>query len=102
MVATHNERSGFSEAAEWIGKISTIGMEMALCSIGGSWLAKRYDLPWLAPLCVGLGVLLGIYHLLIMTDVIGASKDTRQDGPSEATRKEPTPPVSPRETKHRD
>jgi hypothetical protein len=54
-------------AMEWVAKITTVGLEMALPAIGGGWLDNRLQTHYWALLGVALGVTLGIWHLLQMT-----------------------------------
>jgi len=54
-------------AMEWVAKITTVGLEMALPAIGGryadDWLKTEY---W-TPIGVVVGVVVGMWHLLQMT-----------------------------------
>jgi hypothetical protein len=52
---------------EWVAKITTVGLEMALPAIGGGWLDRRLGTSYWALIGVALGVTVGIWHLIQMT-----------------------------------
>jgi hypothetical protein len=54
-------------AMEWIAKITTVGLEMALPAIGGGYLDRRLGTTYWALVGVVLGVTVGMWHLLQMT-----------------------------------
>jgi len=69
-VSVNDERrkpDPIAAAMEWVSKITTVGLEMALPAIGGGWLDRRFGTSFWALTGVVLGVTLGIWHLLLMT-----------------------------------
>jgi hypothetical protein len=54
-------------AMEWVAKITTVSLEMFLPAIGGGYLDRRFGTSYLAILGLVLGVTVGIWHLLQMT-----------------------------------
>ena len=66
----NDERRGpqpIAAAMEWVAKITTVGLEMALPAIGGGWLDRRLGTSYWALIGVALGVTVGIWHLIQMT-----------------------------------
>ena len=56
-------------AMEWVAKITTVGLEMALPAIGGGYLDRHLDTSYWAPVGLVLGFVVGFWHLLQMTRV---------------------------------
>ncbi len=56
-------------AMEWVAKITTVGLEMALPAIGGGYLDRRLGTSYWAPVGLVLGFVVGFWHLLQMTRV---------------------------------
>jgi F0F1-type ATP synthase assembly protein I len=54
-------------AMEWVAKITTVGLEMALPAIGGGYLDQWLGTTYWALVGVVLGVIVGMWHLLQMT-----------------------------------
>jgi len=54
-------------AMQWSSRITTITIEMILPGILGSWLDKRWGTSYLAFLGFAVGVPLGIWHLIKIT-----------------------------------
>jgi hypothetical protein len=55
-------------AAEWVARLTVVGIEMVLFGLGGVWLDKRLHVePLFALLGFAVGISVGIYHLLLMT-----------------------------------
>jgi ATP synthase protein I len=54
-------------AVEWVAKITTVGLEMALPAIGGSYLDRRWGTSYWALVGLVVGVVVGMWHLLQMT-----------------------------------
>ena len=55
-------------AAEWVARLTVVGMEMVAFGLGGVWLDKRFGMePLWALLGFGVGIAIGIFHLLAMT-----------------------------------
>jgi len=61
-------------AMEWVAKITTVGLEMMLPAVGGGYLDRRLGTSHWALVGVVLGVVLGMWHLLLMTKVAGGRK----------------------------
>ncbi len=56
-------------AAEWVSKIQTISLEMALPAGLGYWLDGQWNTsPWLVTLGAVLGFAVSIWHLLQLTE----------------------------------
>jgi hypothetical protein len=60
-------------AVEWVAKITTVGLEMALPAIGGKYLDDSLGTSYWALAGVIVGVVVGMWHLIQMT----RSKSTR-------------------------
>lgn len=52
---------------EWVGRIFAVAIEMVLPALAGRYLDQRFGLGFLALVGLGLGVTLGMVHLLAMT-----------------------------------
>jgi hypothetical protein len=76
-------------AMEWVAKITTVGIEMALPAIGGGWLDRRFGTSHWALVGVVLGVTVGFWHLLQMTRPPARKTDGGSgEGTSGGSRKE--------------
>lgn len=60
-------RQPMALAMEWVTKITTVGLEMVLPGVGGAYLDKYFHTSFLALLGFGLGLTVGIWHLLQMS-----------------------------------
>lgn len=60
-----------ARAVEWVSKITTVGLEMALPAIGGGYLDKRFGTKYWALLGLIFGFVVGMWHLLQMTKIRG-------------------------------
>jgi hypothetical protein len=76
-VADQDERPPLVVAFEWVSKITTVALEMVLPGILGTWLDRRWGTKFLALVGFALGLVVGIWHLLILTGT-GNSKRTRR------------------------
>jgi uncharacterized protein YqgC (DUF456 family) len=56
-------------AMEWVAKITTVALEMVLPAVGGGYLDRRLGTSHWALVGVVLGVVVGMWHLLLMTKV---------------------------------
>ncbi len=56
-----------AQGIQWVSKITTVGLEMVVPVIIGSWLDQRFGTQFLTLLGIALGVPLGLWHLLKMT-----------------------------------
>ena len=63
-----------ARAIEWVSKITTVALEMALPAIGGGYLDRRWGTKYWALVGVILGFVVGMWHLLQMTKVTGSGK----------------------------
>lgn len=54
-------------AMEWVAKITTVGLEMVLPGIGGHYLDAWLGTSFLSLLGFGVGLVVGMWHLLQMT-----------------------------------
>lgn len=65
-------------AIEWVTKITTVALEMVLPGIFGSWLDNRLGTGFCTIVGFGLGMTVGMYHLIVLTR---PTKRTRRPGP---------------------
>jgi len=62
-----NNRPPLVVAMEWVAKITTVGLEMALPAGLGYWLDRKWNTePWLVTVGALLGFFAGFRHLLQM------------------------------------
>lgn len=59
--------SPYAAAIEWVAKITTVALEMALPAVGGSFLDQRFGTKYWTLIGLVLGVTFGLWHLLQMT-----------------------------------
>jgi hypothetical protein len=59
---------------EWVTKITTVGLEMALPAIGGAYLDRRFGSKYWALIGLVFGVVVGMWHLLQMTSVANKNR----------------------------
>jgi hypothetical protein len=59
---------------EWVSQITTVVAEMVLPGLAGQWLDRRWGTKFIGLTGFGLGLTVGIWHLLAMT----RSRDARQ------------------------
>lgn len=70
-----------AEAMVWVSRITAIGLEMALPALIGRWLDEQYETNFWFPVGVIAGPVLGFWHLLVITGVVGSKQDNDQ-GPT--------------------
>ena len=79
-------------AMEWVAKITTVGLEMALPAIGGAFLDRRLGTSYWALVGAVLGFVCGMVHLLQMTAAEGRrsleEKKQREASRDDETRKD--------------
>ena len=63
-------------AVQWVSQITAIAVEIVVCIWLGRWLDDRFGTRFLTPLGLVVGPVLGFWHLLTLTGVIGRSNDT--------------------------
>jgi F0F1-type ATP synthase assembly protein I len=76
---------------DWVAKITTVGLEMALPAIGGAFLDRRLGTSYWALAGVVLGFVCGMVHLLQMTAAEGRrirEAKQREASRDDATRKD--------------
>jgi len=66
-------------AMEWVAKITTVGLEMALPAIGGGYLDRRLGTGYWALVGVGVGMSVGLWHLLLMTRPKAAERGRKDE-----------------------
>lgn len=68
------DRPPVAVAAEWVSRITTVGLEMAIPAALGYWLDGRFGTePWLVTVGAALGFFVGFRHLLQMVKPPGNS-----------------------------
>jgi hypothetical protein len=72
-----DSRPPMAVAMEWVSQITTVVAEMVLPGLAGQWLDKRWGTQFLALIGFGLGVSVGIWHLVAMTRPRTAGQQTK-------------------------
>lgn len=54
-------------AMEWVSRILVVSAEMVVPGLIGQWLDSRWGYSFLGLLGFGVGMTLGVFHLLVMT-----------------------------------
>ena len=54
-------------ASEWVARITAVSLEMVVPGLAGLWLDERWGTRFIGLLGFGLGVAVGIWHLLVLT-----------------------------------
>ena len=67
-------------AMEWVTKITTVALEMVLPTLGGYWLDKRNGTGYWTVVGAVVGLVAGMWHLLLMTRVPGPGKRPKRTG----------------------
>jgi F0F1-type ATP synthase assembly protein I len=75
-------------AAEWVARLTVVGIEMVVFGLGGIWLDDRLHVkPLFALLGFAVGIGIGIVHLLAMTAADRKkTSPTRKSPPGETDR----------------
>ena len=73
--APEQKRDPVSVAVEWVSQITAIALEIVVCIWLGRWLDGRFATSFWSPIGLVLGPVLGFWHLLALTGVVG-----RKDG----------------------
>ncbi len=68
-------------AVEWVSKITVVALEMVLPGLAGHWLDGRLRTKFLAMTGFAIGIVCGMWHLLVMTGAVGR-KNTNDKPPS--------------------
>lgn len=66
-VPSGDPRPPLAVAMEWVSQVTTVVAEMVLPGLAGQWLDRRWGLKFLGLIGFGLGLTVGISHLLAMT-----------------------------------
>lgn len=61
-------------AAQWVSQITGIGLEIVIPIVVGRWLDDRWGTSFCTAVGVVVGPLLGFWHLLTLTGVVGRTK----------------------------
>lgn len=76
-MAEQDERPPLVVALEWVSKITAVALEMVVPGVIGTWLDQRWKTSFLALVGFGIGLSVGIWHLLILTGT-GNGKGPKQ------------------------
>lgn len=71
-------RSPMALALEWVARITAVAFEMVLPGVAGFWLDTKLGTNFIGLIGFGLGFVLGMWHLLLMTQ--SREKKTKPDG----------------------
>jgi len=74
VTASKDDRPPVAIAAQWVSQITGIGLEIVLPIFVGRWLDERWGTSFLVVVGVVVGPLLGFWHLLVLTGVVGGTK----------------------------
>ncbi|MCI0361197.1 MAG: AtpZ/AtpI family protein [Planctomycetaceae bacterium] len=67
---------------EWVAKITTVALEMCLPAVGGQYLDQRFGTSYWAMIGLVLGVTVGTWHLVQMTQAKGQRTRPSKQSPS--------------------
>jgi hypothetical protein len=70
-------------AMAWVAKITTVSLEMSLPAIGGAFLDRRLGTRYWVLVGLVLGVTVGIWHLIQMTQPRRGNRPPRDPGNSQ-------------------
>jgi F0F1-type ATP synthase assembly protein I len=67
-------------AMDWVTKITMVALEMVLPALGGYWLDKRNGTSYWAIMGVVVGLVAGMWHLLLMTRAFDSGNRPKRTG----------------------
>tara|TARA_Y100000758_G_C15868821_1_gene355914 strand:- start:98 stop:364 length:267 start_codon:yes stop_codon:yes gene_type:complete len=68
-----------AEAMRWVSLITTVGLEMVIPILVGSWIDKSWDTSFAMWIGLVIGPIIGFWHLMVLTGALGTGKDERAD-----------------------
>ena len=68
-----------AEAMRWVSLITTVGLEMVIPILVGSWIDKSWDTSFAMWIGLVIGPVIGFWHLMVLTGAWGSGKDERAD-----------------------
>jgi hypothetical protein len=74
VTAPKDDRPPVAIAAQWVSQITGIGLEIVVPIVIGRWLDERWGTSFCTAVGVVVGPLLGFWHLLTLTGVVGGTK----------------------------
>lgn len=77
-----------AQAMEWVARITTVALEMVLPGLAGVWLDKQLATGVFALIGFGLGMVVGIWHLLVMTGSVGKNKSKSKNKNKNGSKKD--------------
>jgi hypothetical protein len=75
---------------EWVAKITTVALEMSLPAVVGHYVDRNWGTNYLALVGLGLGMTVGMWHLLQMTQP--KQRRTPPTNPGKSDRERPSKP----------
>lgn len=72
------ERPPMAVASEWVSRVTAISAEMVLPGLGGHWLDQRWGTNIFVLVGFVLGVSLGIWHLVVLSQASLEQEKKRQ------------------------
>ena len=78
-MSQHDDRPPVAKAVEWVSRITTVGLVMALPAIAGHWLDDRGETQHWGLVGVLVGLTVGMWYLLRMTSVVGKGKQVNSE-----------------------
>lgn len=71
MKLPHDDRHSIAIAAHWVSQITAVALEIALPVVLGRWLDERWGTSYWTFIGAVVGPLVGMWHLLTLTGVVG-------------------------------
>ena len=62
-------------AAEWVSRITAIGLEIVVLIVLGRWLDSKFGTTYWTPIGAILGPVVAFWHLLALTGVVGRKRN---------------------------